>query len=125
MSACSRSFDGRPSSTGAEAMRKRAKQGAPVIVGLAWYRAEDWSTLKAMFPDGDQLHDTYAKWLAEGEKLERRLRKKGLVVRRVHIEPHVFRGWCLLRGRPMDASARTEYASERVRLEDGSGEVAG
>jgi hypothetical protein len=41
---------------GADAMRKRAKQDFPLVIGLAWYRTEDWSTLKAMFPDGDQLH---------------------------------------------------------------------
>jgi hypothetical protein len=57
---------------------------------LTWYRAEDWSTLKAMFPDGDQLHDTHAKWLAEVEKVEKRLRRDGHVVKRVYIEPAVF-----------------------------------
>jgi hypothetical protein len=82
---------------------------------LAWYPAEDWSTLKAMFPDGDQLHDTRAKWLAEVEKVEKRLCKDGHVVKRVYIEPAVFRGWCLLRGLPMNTTARTEYAAERVR----------
>jgi hypothetical protein len=109
---------------GADAMRKRAKQETPFVLGLAWYRAEDWSTPKAMFPDGDQLEPTHAKWLAYGENVERRLRRDGHVVKRILIDPAVFRGWCLLRGVPMDAKARTQYAAERVRLEHTSQVIA-
>jgi hypothetical protein len=101
----------------ANAMRKRAKQDASYVVGLAWYRPEDWRTLKAMVPDGEEFHDTYAEWLAQGEMVERRLRKEGHTVKRIDIDPIVLRAWCLLNGLPMDADARTQYASERVRLE--------
>jgi hypothetical protein len=118
MYASSRSFEANRAARGADAMRRQRKQDAPVVVGLAWYRAEDWSTLKAMVADGDQFHhDSYASWLAQGEKVERRLRKQGHVVKRIYIEPGVFRAWCLLKGLPMDVNARTQYASERVRLE--------
>ena len=98
-------------------MRKRAKKASTLVVGLAWYRAEDWSRLKSMLPDGDQLEVTHAEWLAHGEKVERRLRRDGHVVKRILIDPTIFRAWCLLQGLPMDAKARTEYAAERVRLE--------
>jgi len=91
---------------------------ATVVIGIPWYRAEDWSTLKAMFPDGDQLHATHARWLAEAEKVEKRLSREGHQVKRVTLEPSVFRSWCLLRGLAMDASARTHYASEQVQRDD-------
>ena len=33
--------------------------GAGMAVGVAWYREADWPRIKELFPDADQLHDSY------------------------------------------------------------------
>jgi hypothetical protein len=34
------------------------------VVGLPWYRKEDYLQLRALFVDGARLHEAYAGWLA-------------------------------------------------------------
>jgi hypothetical protein len=87
-----------------------------VVIGLPWYREEDWTRLKAVFIDGDKLHDTFREWLREAGKLERKLQNEGHLVERIPIDPEDFRSWCIIRGRGTDANARVEFAMESVRL---------
>jgi hypothetical protein len=42
-------------------------------MGVAWYRKTDWPRIKAMFPDADELHDSYAEWLKSAEDSVERL----------------------------------------------------
>ena len=87
-----------------------------LIIGIAWYRSEDGVALKSIFVGSDKLQDSYQEWLEGAEEVEQRLRWDGHVVKRVHIDPKTFPGWCTLKGLRPNASARTEYASEVVRL---------
>jgi hypothetical protein len=46
------------------------------IVGVAWYRPEQWEVLRNASIDRDKLEDTHAEWLAEAERVVKELRKK-------------------------------------------------
>jgi hypothetical protein len=87
-----------------------------MVLGVAWYREADWSRIKELFPDADQLHDSYAEWLKSAEESVKRLTDPGLTVERFVINIDDFLGWCLIHGRPRDAKARSEYVAEKVSL---------
>jgi hypothetical protein len=38
-----------------------------MIVGIAWYREQDRPRVKRQFPDANELHDSYAEWLASAQ----------------------------------------------------------
>lgn len=85
---------------------------------IAWYRAEDWPTIKARAVDADKLHARHADWLANATDAERTLRKQGIECVRVIIEPDALELWCLLRGRKNDGDARSAYAMEMLLKQD-------
>jgi hypothetical protein len=99
--------------------RKLSKSAAVpgVVVGVAWYREADWSRIKGLFPDSDELHDTYAEWLMSAEDSVRALQQRGVDAKRVVIDIDAFIVWGLVRGRRLDASGRAEYTTEKLQAE--------
>jgi hypothetical protein len=87
-----------------------------MVVGVAWYREADWPRAKKLFPDADELHDSYAEWLKSAEDLLRHLKRAGVVAEPYIMDIDDFLGWCLIQGRQRDAKARSEYAAEKLRL---------
>ena len=69
----------------------------------AWYRREDWETLRDLFPDRSALHATYDEWEADARRVERQLGAQGLAVERIIVDPAEFSGWCA----PCGASSPT------------------
>ena len=96
--------------------KKQPKKSGVGVVGVAWYREADWPRIKELFPDADQLHDSYAEWLKFAEDSVRRLRRSRVTVEPYTIDLDDFLGWCLVHGRPRDANARTAYVVEKLGL---------
>jgi hypothetical protein len=80
-------------------------------VGMAWYKAENFVRLVAMFEDGDKLHRTYAEWLKAAEANYKRLCSQGVRVVKVDIDPDQFPKWCKTEGLKLNADARNKFAS--------------
>ncbi len=84
------------------------------IIGLPWYRREDYFRIREMAADPHVLASTYEQWLAAAENNEAVGRQAGLEIVRVMIDPVEFKAWCLARGVEPDGAARTKYASEHA-----------
>ena len=95
-------------------MTDATKLTSLAIIGMGWYRPEDWERLLQVISDRDQLHDTYAEWLAEAEQAERGIMAIGHRVKRVFVDPDELAGWCLFRGRAPDAKARAEFVTDKL-----------
>ncbi len=81
---------------------------------LAWYRPEDYDTLRAVFDDGDELDETYEEWLAGVQKLERQLQANGIHPVHVILDLDTFTAWCQYEGLPRNAAARSRFAAEQA-----------
>jgi hypothetical protein len=84
--------------------------------GVAWYREADWPRIKELFPDADQLHESYSEWLKFAEESVKRLTHPGVAVEPYAIDLDEFLGWCTVHGCPRDAKARTAYVVEKPGL---------
>lgn len=82
------------------------------VVGMAWFKPENFTRLRAMFKDGHKLHRTYDEWLRAAEAGRKAQEVKGLRVVCVDIDPDDFPNWCAAKGMDLDANARMRYASE-------------
>lgn len=60
------------------------------LVGIAWFRHEDYDRLRKLFTDGDGLPPTYEGWLKLAERLVDQLRRNGQAFRKVYIDPDTF-----------------------------------
>lgn len=83
----------------------------PRRVGLPWYPPEHYEALRASLADGVKLPAGYETWRIATEQMEREVRRSGVEVVRVSIEPDVFSAWCERAGLAQDASARARYAA--------------
>ena len=84
------------------------------VVGIAWYRADQYSLLRALAVDPDAMADTYEEWLAGVTKTMEDLRERGVIGRRVDVDVKELAAWCEERGKVLDGAARAEYAVEKV-----------
>jgi hypothetical protein len=67
-------------------MRKRRKQKAKdtgaMVMGVAWYRRDQWDRLLEISSDRTELEDTYDEWKAVAEENLRSLAKHGYKLRK-------------------------------------------
>lgn len=81
------------------------------IVGIAWYRREDWDALRALFVDADVLPDTWDAWLSRAREIEQQVGRDGRRAVRAEIRPEAFRTWCADNGHALDAKGRMAFAN--------------
>lgn len=87
-------------------------QNPKIIVGIAWFRSDQWELLRALAADPEGLEQTHAEWLALAEKSVRTLKKQGVLVRKVVVDVNDLNAWCLENHRPLDSAARAAYAGK-------------
>ena len=76
-----------------------------VLVGIAWYRPEQWLALKEFSEDREKMDPTYEIWRRGAQKAMRGLRKEGQEVERVDFDLVEFKVWCSAnRKRPVATS---------------------
>ncbi len=86
-----------------------------MAAGVAWYRQEEYTLLRALASDAEDMAETYEQWLAGVTKLMRELREQGVNARRVDVDVRELAAWCEGRGRPLDGAARSEFVAQKVR----------
>jgi hypothetical protein len=84
-------------------------------VGVAWYKSEEWETLRNASTDKDKLEETYAEWLKEAERVVRELRQQGLQIIKVDVEIADLLLWCEGQDIPLNAEARAKYTAFKVK----------
>jgi hypothetical protein len=85
-----------------------------LIVGMAWYRPEDYPRVLQIMIDAHRLPRTYNQWRQKAEAGERSQKAAGRRVVRVILDPETFPAWCAARGLNVDAKGRTAFAAERA-----------
>ena len=87
--------------------------------GIAWYRREDDARILAVMQDAQKRPDTWEEWFKIAKHTRDNIRRQGVVVEQVAIDPETFPGWCKARGLHVNAEARTAFANEYAYLKHG------
>jgi hypothetical protein len=96
--------------------QKHRPQAEPgIVLGVCWYRADQWERLLATAADRKNLEDTHAEWLASATKGLFQMRAAGITVDPVEVDVEDMLRWCRVIGRPFDRAARAEYVAELLR----------
>jgi len=100
-------------------MRRRRKQkvmdtGATVM-GVAWYRPDQWDRLLEISSDRAELENTYDEWKAVAEENLVNLAQHGYKLRKVHIDVEELLVWCNSQNRSVDGDARTGFTVMKLR----------
>ncbi len=86
--------------------------GYPVrVVGVVWFRKEDYPAILEIFEDGDKFVPTWDEWVKGAEKAEKGLNDQGQMTERVYIDPDTFPEWCRKEGLSVGRYARNKFAA--------------
>jgi hypothetical protein len=96
------------------------RENSPGVIGLAWFRREEYPRLLGIFEDAHEMHDTWKEWERSAKKVEERFKAEGYVVERVHIDPDTFPEWCRSADLGIVASARSRFTAEMVAKRHGA-----
>ncbi|HCE68357.1 MAG TPA: hypothetical protein DER40_12850 [Geobacter sp.] len=82
------------------------------VLGIAWYRREQWNRLLEVSADRDELEDNYDDWLRTAEGTLEKLKRNGAGIVKVDIDVNKLVAWCVVANRSVDGRARAEYVSK-------------
>jgi hypothetical protein len=86
----------------------------PTVLGIAWYRPEQWKQFRAIAADADALHDTYKQWETAATEKLRELRALGYTVQPVMIDLDELARWCRDHHLAIDGAARSQFVADKV-----------
>lgn len=90
----------------------------PVLVGAAWYRANQWQRLKEVSEDRANLEDTWEEWVQIAEKGLCDARAMGVQVVKVDVDLDELLQWCQSRQQPVNADSRSAFAAENLQRQN-------
>lgn len=85
------------------------------IVGVTWYRPDQWARLFEVSVDRAGLEPSFESWEAGAKHRLQELRERGLDVRRIDVEVEALVRWCEVEGCELDGRARAQYVAEMAR----------
>jgi hypothetical protein len=85
-----------------------------VGIGIAWYRPEQWTMLRALASDPEVLEKTHAEWLNFATKKMEELRKEGFLVRKIEVDLQELAAWCQSRDRVLNGEARASFVTDKM-----------
>ena len=97
--------------------RKREQQEG-ALVGLAWYRSDQWERLREVSEDRADLEETWEEWIRTAEKTLRDLQAKGVQAVKVDVDVEELVRWCQSKQQPVRGASRANFAAEKLRRED-------
>lgn len=98
-------------------MKTHTNHENQIVIGVAWWRPEQWQRLHDISQDSSLLEESYDDWLASAENLLREVRS-GHVLERVDVDVEQLLAWCNENGLPVNSQSRARYVSDFLRTRD-------
>jgi hypothetical protein len=94
-----------------ERLRAKEVQRNAVVVGFAWYTEKQWARVKASAVDPERFEATYPEWVEMAEDALIKFQRRIASPVKVYIVASELEAWCLVHGKPNDASARAAFVT--------------
>ena len=95
-------------------MKESKESQDQIVIGLAWYRPEQWLRVRDISSDADSLEGSYEEWLRSAEQKLEELSSSGLQVEKVDVHSEQLILWCNERGLEVNGQARSRYVAEKL-----------
>ena len=86
-----------------------------LIMGVTWYRAEQWDRLREISVDKETFATTYDASLVEWAKQMRQLEAQGMRPVKVEVDVEALLTWCTTQGLPITPETRTKFMMNTLR----------
>ena len=85
------------------------KSNSDKIIGIAWYKKEQWFILRQVIENPNDIENTYEEWLNNAINLKKTLIDSGLTVEEVEIDIQDVISWCNKDNKTINSKNITEY----------------
>lgn len=94
---------------------KKTRHHADNVIGVAWYRKEQWDTLKRVTDQPEVIEDTYEEWLENAKEMKKKLELSGITVNEIDIDMGNVVNWCRNERVSVNSKSIAEYVAFRLR----------
>jgi len=85
------------------------KSNGDKVIGIAWYKKEQWHILRQVVENPNDIENTYEEWLNNAINLKKTLINSGLTVEEVEIDIQDVIIWCKKDNKTINSKNITEY----------------
>jgi hypothetical protein len=88
------------------------------VIGIAWYRKEQWILLRKTIENPNDIENTYEEWLDNAMELKGTIEASGLTIEEVDIDIPDVITWCKKNNKPINSKSISEYAAYKLKEKD-------
>ena len=96
-------------------MIKKHRDKKNLVMGVSWYRPEQWELLKEIVEDKENFDKTYEQSCMESEKKIRQLEAQGLRPVKVEVDVEEMIAWCSDQGLSVTPENRTKFMMTKLK----------
>jgi hypothetical protein len=86
-----------------------------IVIGIGWYRPEQWQLLREVSVDADEIEETYAEWETGAAEAFENAKNPGVLVVKVDVDVEELLIWCQQQGVAVNADARAKFIAHKTR----------
>ena len=94
---------------------KQHRDSKTLIMGVSWYRPEQWERLREIAEDKATFDTSYEASLVEWEKKIQDLEAQGMRPIKVEVDVEALLTWCTTQGLAVTPETRTKYMMNTFR----------
>lgn len=94
-------------------MRKRKSQKS--IIGVGWYKKEQWQLLREVSEDSDNLEDTFHEWVANANDSIKKLSNSGCRFAKIEIDVTELLEWCSKQKLAVNGTSRSNFIALKTK----------
>ena len=94
---------------------KKHRDNKNLVMGVAWYRPEQWERLREISEDKENFDMTYEESLVDSENKVKRLEAQGIRPVKVEVDVEEMLTWCSAQGLAVTPETRTQFTMSKLR----------
>ena len=94
---------------------KQHRDSKTLIMGVSWYRPEQWERLREISEDKETFAIPYETSLVESEQKMQDLEAQGMRPIKVEVDVEALLTWCTTQGLPVTPETRTKFMMNTLR----------
>ena len=84
------------------------------IIGVAWYKKDQWNRLLDISEDASELEETFEEWKSNALKKIKSIEKQGAIVEKIPVDTEELLAWCNTFRLSVNSRSRTEYVTKSL-----------
>ena len=94
---------------------KKHRDNKTLVMGVPWYRPEQWEFLKEVVEDKENFNKIYEESRLESEEKIKRLEAQGIHPVQIEVDVEEMIAWCSSQGLSVNPETRTKFMMDKLK----------